>query len=464
MNDLSILIKTLLDKTSKQTLTTEINTLVSNLQKKFGNLNIKLNISRDALAGLEKLSKLSTDTAKKMQNIKQPVFDFAKPSKEAQLYFSRIDNLTKVFSRNNEILKVSKDEFGKVNMQVRNAEGLLKNYVYQWNSLNKVLRRGNRKDVDTSAQTLEKQLKEEQKINQNINKQRLKSQDDYNKEYLRGINLRQKAEQALQNRRLKLQDQENKEYLRGITLRQNAEKKAITEAAKLENYKAQAAIKAQLAQSKYGSLISQGGLSQYLASVNALKTNTPNLTTEMTRLSTSLKHMEANAQSSSKALTMTNKSSTSLTNALSNAMIKFPIWMAASTAFFQSLRFFTEGVQYVNEFNKSLTELSIVYLKNQDYAEGLGEQIRKLGKDMSIAYDELAKGTVEFARAGLDQQTTLDRMQTTIKYAKISNLQFSESAKIMTAAINSMGVTAEHAADVFSYMGDATASGKLCAA
>lgn len=138
--------------------------------------------------------------------------------------------------------------------------------------------------------------------------------------------------------------------------------------------------------------------------------------------------------------------------------------MIASTAFFQSLRFFTEGVQYVNEFNKSLTELSVVYLKNQDYVEGLGEQIRKLGRDMSIGYDELAKGTVEFARAGLDQQTTFDRMQTTIKYAKISNLSFSESAKIMTAAINSMGVTAERAADVFSYMGDATASGKLCAA
>jgi TP901 family phage tail tape measure protein len=141
------------------------------------------------------------------------------------------------------------------------------------------------------------------------------------------------------------------------------------------------------------------------------------------------------------------------------AMESIPIWMAGMTAFYQTLHFFTDGVAYVNEFNKSLTQLSIVYGESQTQLGGLSKQLRDMAMDMGIATDEVAKGAVEFARQGLTQAEMVDKMQTAIKYAKISNLDFNESAEILTATVNSMGVTAEHAADVFSYMGDATATG-----
>jgi len=135
------------------------------------------------------------------------------------------------------------------------------------------------------------------------------------------------------------------------------------------------------------------------------------------------------------------------------------IWMAASTVFYQSFAFFKEGIQFVNEYNKSLTELSMVYMKTQEQIEGLGEKIHVLSIQMGIATQEVAKGAVEFARQGLSQEDTFRRMETAIKYAKISNLDFNTSARILTATVNSMGISAEHAADVFSYMGDATATG-----
>jgi len=135
------------------------------------------------------------------------------------------------------------------------------------------------------------------------------------------------------------------------------------------------------------------------------------------------------------------------------------IWMAASTVFYQTFGFFKEGLQFVNEYNKSLTELSIVYMKTQEQVEGLGEKIHDLSIQMGIATQEVAKGAVEFARQGLSQEDTFRRMETAIKYAKISNLDFNTSARILTATVNSMGISAEHAADVFSYLGDSTASG-----
>lgn len=141
------------------------------------------------------------------------------------------------------------------------------------------------------------------------------------------------------------------------------------------------------------------------------------------------------------------------------AMSRIPIWMAGMTVFYQSLRFFSNGVAYVNELNKSLTELSMVFMQGQTEVDQYAKKFHDLGMDMSIATEEIAKGAVEFARQGLKGEEMMQRMQQAIIYAKISNIDFNESAKILTATVNSMGITAERAADVFSYMGDATATG-----
>lgn len=133
--------------------------------------------------------------------------------------------------------------------------------------------------------------------------------------------------------------------------------------------------------------------------------------------------------------------------------------MVASTAFFQTVRFFSDGVTYVNELNKSLTELSIVFMQGQDEVAKYGKLFHDMGMEMGIATQEIAKGAVEFARQGLGETEMIDKMTTAIKYAKISGIDFTTSAKILTATVNSMGVSAERASDVFSYLGDSTASG-----
>ena len=53
----------------------------------------------------------------------------------------------------------------------------------------------------------------------------------------------------------------------------------------------------------------------------------------------------------------------------------------------------------------------------------------------------------------------MQRMTVASKYARISNLEFKKAAEILTATVNSMGIDIERASDVFSYLGDATATG-----
>lgn len=127
--------------------------------------------------------------------------------------------------------------------------------------------------------------------------------------------------------------------------------------------------------------------------------------------------------------------------------------MIASTAFFQTFNFFKNGITYVNDLNKSLTEISIVTGKSQQQVNDLAVSYNKLGQSMGTTGDELAKTAADLYRQGLSEDQVSSRMKIITEYAKISSLDVTTASEIMTAAINSMGVSATKAADVWSYLG-----------
>ncbi|MGG1663097.1 phage tail tape measure protein [Brevibacillus sp. NRS-1366] len=221
---------------------------------------------------------------------------------------------------------------------------------------------------------------------------------------------------------------------------------------RLATYKEIAKMKLQDLRSTYGYKVDQSATQSWLNNVNQLNTSMPNLKQKMQDLNTSFRQISSNAKEAS-------KEGASFGQAFGNALPKFGLWMAASSVFYGFFNVLQNGISHVNELNKSMTDLSIVYMKSQSEVAGYGKEMQKIGVEMSITTNELAKGAAELARQGLSQGEVFARMRTITEYAKISNLSFNESVEIMTASINSMGVTAERAADVFSYMGDATATG-----
>lgn len=72
---------------------------------------------------------------------------------------------------------------------------------------------------------------------------------------------------------------------------------------------------------------------------------------------------------------------------------------------------------------------------------------------------EIAKAAVEFYRQGLPEDETNKRLTSTIQYAKISAMSFEDAAQLLTSATNTMEVSASRVADVWAYLGDASASG-----
>ena len=68
---------------------------------------------------------------------------------------------------------------------------------------------------------------------------------------------------------------------------------------------------------------------------------------------------------------------------------------------------------------------------------------------MSVSATEVARAAVEFWRQGLGEGETEKRLKASIQYAKISAMEFDEAAELITAATNTMEVSAQHVADIF---------------
>ena len=65
---------------------------------------------------------------------------------------------------------------------------------------------------------------------------------------------------------------------------------------------------------------------------------------------------------------------------------------------------------------------------------------------------------LEFYRQGLNDDQVITRLKTTTEYAKISGLAFQQSADLLTAASTGMKVDIGQVADVFTLLGDKTAT------
>lgn len=121
-----------------------------------------------------------------------------------------------------------------------------------------------------------------------------------------------------------------------------------------------------------------------------------------------------------------------------------------------------DAKEYAAGYYDLMNEIRIVTGQTESESERLGQSYRALATDMSVTSTEIAKAAVEFWRQGLDNDEVNARLESTIKYAKIAAIEFDDAATLITAATNSFtdfGMTAERVADVFSYLGDVSASG-----
>lgn len=209
---------------------------------------------------------------------------------------------------------------------------------------------------------------------------------------------------------------------------------------------------------RYGKLIKTSDVTNIKSMINALSAKDPKLGHNIDLIKVKMKEVSVGAQNSKKSLDLANKSAMSFGSAISTAAVKFGIWSAVTVTYYKAIREISSGIKYITEMDSALTEIGIVTNQTREQTAALAVEYNKLAKEMKVLTSEIASGAVTFYRQGLSQEEVMERLRVTTMYSKVANVEFAQSAELLTATVNSMNVPIEKAADIFTYLGDATAT------
>ena len=218
----------------------------------------------------------------------------------------------------------------------------------------------------------------------------------------------------------------------------------------IELFKRRQEIQAKNIETRYKDTYDVEALAKYRQELQKLDATDPKIQSNMKRMRVNL--AEINAEARNGQISMQSLGQSAL-----GTVQKFAMFAGVSltiSGFFNEIR---KGVGYISELDASFTEIGIVLGKSQSEVSKLGVEYAKLATDMKVTTTSVADAAVAFYRQGLNEAETMERMETAVKYAKISNTDFTSSVQILTATVNSMNIDIDRASDVFSGLGDAAA-------
>lgn len=142
------------------------------------------------------------------------------------------------------------------------------------------------------------------------------------------------------------------------------------------------------------------------------------------------------------------RSSMGMVDSFKVAMEKFPIWMAASTIFYAVTRGATDLTRKVIELDTAMVDLQrVMDLPEYKFNEVLEQSIINV-ENLSGKLGDYMKLVTEFGRMGYNEIETLDMSNTAQMLTNISDLTADESVSSLVAAMTAFNITAEDSVDI----------------
>lgn len=137
----------------------------------------------------------------------------------------------------------------------------------------------------------------------------------------------------------------------------------------------------------------------------------------------------------------------SLGEAFKTAMIKFPIWMAASTAFFGTIRSLQKAVDVIIEVDKQMTVLRRVMNQETNFDKMLKGSI-ELANELGRSIIQVNEAMTGFARQGYSEDQVLALTKTATLMTNISELSGEEAMSSLTAAMTIFNIEASRSIEI----------------
>ena len=127
---------------------------------------------------------------------------------------------------------------------------------------------------------------------------------------------------------------------------------------------------------------------------------------------------------------------------------KIALWGVATGLLYGSLHQLQEGVQYVKDLNREMTNIGLVSGQTTEQLSGLATELNNKAKELGASTLDTAKGYVEWARQGRTAAESMILLTNSTMLSKLGNLDAADATTKLTAAINAYGISVEDSIDI----------------
>jgi|GEM_PF-2699830 len=126
-----------------------------------------------------------------------------------------------------------------------------------------------------------------------------------------------------------------------------------------------------------------------------------------------------------------------------NNLAKTIQWGIAMAVVYGGLRSIKEGIAYISELNKELTNVQIVTGMSGAQVNDLAGKYNKLAQSLGATTLEVASGSLEWFRQGKTVQESQELVTASIMMSKLANMESAQATEYLTAIINGFKLKGE---------------------
>ncbi|AZV43737.1 peptidase M23 [Peribacillus asahii] len=440
-NDIKISIVSILDINQS---TSQINRDIATLEKKIN--SIKLNIQVD-----EKVSKILAQYSQAMENhkkinqdlnrvmkeektiskenngiIKESITQHLKNGEIIQREIERIDKRTKATKQETEVIKQQISELEKLGqLQKRvtkeNAKGATGGSDTYKNGNTSTTYNYDKGGNVTSSRTTQN-IEQQRLATEKLLATQIRLKNEFNELQRQGT-ITSSSLSRLNNA---IDNTKNIDQIKKL---ENALSRAKTNAntnVGLENYKKQASVNVQNLARSTGMSMNDSSIKQYLNSVNALTSRTPNLNQQMLNLSTSFRQLAANARDTAKA-------NETLGNSLAGIMGKVATWGIVTTAIYGTINAAKDFMSIIVDIDTKMTTLKMV--TGESDLSSVFDRAVESSERFSRSISESMDALVEFSRQGFKGEELNGLADSALIASAVADLSTQKSADYLTSTL-----------------------------
>ena len=177
-----------------------------------------------------------------------------------------------------------------------------------------------------------------------------------------------------------------------------------------------------------------------------------NAVTTNTKLDNSLgKVATTSKETSSETVSLTDKVG-KMGGEVLNAVGKMALWAIAGTILFGTLRKIGDGIQYVKDLNKEMTNIAMITGDTIPQTDALAASYHNLAMELASTTLEIAKGAEVWLRQGKSAADTLALTAASIQMSKLAMTDSASAASYLTAILNGFQMQASDVTGVMNKM------------